>query len=219
MPLNEIKRNIEDSAKKEAKSIRESAEKERDAVLEAAMEQVRAIRKAANDAISDELLRLQKEYGASADLESKNIMLAARQVALDAELNSVRNALIKRIRAHPGYAKIFKNAVKGAVSLYPDKNFTVVTAKADTKLVDQKGVRVEAGDVKAGLVIYSNDKAVKIDATVDKLVDSRMDEIRSIMLEHMPLPEARGAHVESKPHKAKEKSAKRSKAKRVKRKR
>ncbi|MDE1868854.1 MAG: hypothetical protein KGH60_02715 [Candidatus Micrarchaeota archaeon] len=219
MPLNEIKRNIEDSAKKEAKSVRDSAEKERDSILEAAMEQVKEIRKAANDAISGELERLEREYKASAEFEERNIMLAARQAALEAELNSVRNALVKRIKSHPSYPKLFKNAIKSAIALYPDKEFTIVTAKSDTKLVDQKGVRVESGNVNGGLVIYSNDKSVRIDATVDKLVDSKMDEIRSMMLEHMPIPEAKmhqteHKHIEKKSVKKPAKKAPQKKRKR-----
>lgn len=196
MPLNEIKRNIEDSAKKEARSIQASTERERDSILEAAMEHVRTIRKAANDAISSELERLEKEYRAGAEFEEKNIMLAARQAALEAELNSVRNALLKRIKSHTSYQKLFRSAVKSAVALYPDKDFTVVTAKSDTKLVDQKGVRVESGGVNGGLIIYSDDKSVRIDATIGKLIDSRIDEIKSVMLEHMPLPEAKAHHAE-----------------------
>jgi vacuolar-type H+-ATPase subunit E/Vma4 len=221
MPLTEIRKKIEEESKKSTKSIEQETQKERDAILSDAKEKVKEIMKNADQETSQELNRLMMEQSASTDLLAREVELTARESALDDEINEVRAELIKAIRANTNlYKKIFSNAIKSIESIGPARQFTIITNKKDSALVGKTDARVEYQNISSGLIIQSQDKNISIDATLENLVDSKREEIKSVLLDSMfkPRSESKKASV-PKIQKQTKKSAKPAKVKKVKKKR
>ncbi|HVC58378.1 MAG TPA: V-type ATP synthase subunit E [Candidatus Acidoferrales bacterium] len=179
MPLEDIKRDIEENARKEARRIHEESRKECELVLSDAKAKVSAIIDESQRSMKAELELLNREYASSIELGRKSAVLSAMEEALEAEMRSMRRELAKKARASPAYEKLFKDAMKAGRQMAGGDDFIVATSKKDVPLLGKTSAKVEARDMEGGLMVYSRDRSMSIDATLDKLIESKQEEIRN----------------------------------------
>ncbi len=185
MPLTEIKKDIMHEADKEARSIHDSALREREHIVKEANDHARDIRANYEKDIADELKRLEDEHNANLDLQLKRIFLDAREEALKKEINGVAKEVAKAISANRQlYRSLFTNAIKEALTFAHARDLTLIVNRRDADLVRGIGAHVEYENIK-GLMIMSQGKEIKIDATLDTVIESRTAEIKSAILESM----------------------------------
>lgn len=186
MPLNEIKKEIEQESKKQTKSIHDEAQKEKERILDDAEQRAKQITKTNEDETKQELDRLALENSASAELAAREIELVARESALDSEIGSTINELMKAIKNSKGlYKKIFSDAIKTASEVAPMREFRIIVNKHDSDLVGKTDAHMEYQNLTGGLIIESLDKSIRVDATLESIVDSKRNEIKSAILERM----------------------------------
>jgi len=179
MPLEDIKRDIEDNARKEARRVHEESRKECELVLSDAKARVGAILDESQRSMKAELELLNKEYDSSIELGRKSAILSAMEEALETEMRSMRKELAKKARASPAYEKLFKDAMKAGRQMAGGDEFIVATSKRDIPRLGKTSAKVEAREMEGGLMIYSRDRSMSIDATLGKLIDSKQEEIRN----------------------------------------
>jgi vacuolar-type H+-ATPase subunit E/Vma4 len=185
MALGDIKHDIEEQAKKEAGRIRESASSEAETIIGDARARAKGVLQGIEKQIEEELKRLRDESEASTELAAKNITLTAREEALDDESSKIRRLLAKDARASPAYGRIFKNAVKQSQEIALQSELVVTIDKSDRPRLGNTESRIETKDVGGGLVIRSKSGDIEIDATLNRLIASKSDEIRSALLAGM----------------------------------
>jgi len=179
MPLEDIKRDIEENARKEARRVHEESRKECEMVLSDAKARVSAILDESQRGMKAELELLNREYDSSIELGRKSAILSAMEEALETEMRSMRKELAKKARASPAYEKLFKGAMKAGRQMAGGDEFIVATSKKDVPLLGKTSAKVEAREMEGGLMIYSRDRSMSIDATLGKLIDSKQEEIRN----------------------------------------
>lgn len=186
MPLTEIRKRIEEESKKQIKALQEQTLKEKEEILAAAKERAKQILKSSDEEISSEIDRLTLEQSASTEILAREIELQARESALQAEIGASKEELLKALMEDKRlYKGIFTSAVKEAAALGPIREFTIITNKKDAELLGKNGATVQYQNLRGGLIIQSHDKNIRIDATIDNMVDSRTEDIRSTLLENM----------------------------------
>lgn len=182
MALDEIKRNIEEQAKREADAIRKAAAEERDSIVREAEARLKELNQKLSAGINEELKRLREENESGIELSMKDIPLAAREEALSEEIPKVRKLLLKQLRASKHYEKLFNAAVKQAESFAPVSELVVEVDRLDKRLVEELGAKVVFKDMDGGLVVRSKNGDVGIDATLGGIIDSRMEEVKNAVL-------------------------------------
>jgi len=185
MALGDIKHDIEEQAKKEAGVIRSSASSEAEAIIDDARARAKGVLQSAERQIEEELKRLRDESEASTELAAKNITLTAREEALADEASRIRRLLAKDVRANSSYGKIFRNAAKQAQEIAPQSELVITVDKADRAKLGNTASTIETKDVGGGLIIRSKNGDMEIDATLERLIASKSDEIRGTLLSEM----------------------------------
>ena len=213
MALSDIKRNIEEQAKREASGIRESASEETKAIIEDARSRAKCMLQGAEKQTEEELKRLREESEASTELLVKNIVLSARDEALSDEVSKAKRLLAKSVRASQSYAKILKSAVKQAQEVAPQDELVITVSKEDRQKLADTESRIEVKETGGGIIIRSKNGSIEIDATVGKLIESKLETIRNALMaelfgEKHPQHAAAPAKARSAPKPAAKKAAK-----------
>ena len=185
MALGDIKHNIEEQAKREAVGIREAASKEADAIIGGSKERAKGILQGVEKQIEEELKRMRDESEASAELAAKNVTLTAREGVLSDEAAKMRRLLVKDIRASKAYLKVFKDAMRQARDIAPAEELVITVDKSDRAKLGETASKVETKGMDGGLVISSRSGDIEINATVDRLIDSKSDAIRNALLDEL----------------------------------
>lgn len=185
MSLNKIKEKIEADAKADAARIRASSKKESDRIIAEAERKARAIREKADEDIELELKRIREEYQTSVALAIKDMELAAREHALSSSIDDVKAGVASKAKASKHYSALFDQAMRHARKVMPSGDLTIVTNKADSNRISASGTKHEVRDMSGGVVISSHDGTLKVNASLDKLVELNAPLIRDSMLRHM----------------------------------
>lgn len=186
MPLTEIKRRIEEESKAQIKAIHDGAQKEKDNIINEAKEKAKDIVKGGEDETSRVLNWLKLEQSASSELSVREIELTAREEAMMHEIARTRAELMKRIKGNKAlYRKLFSDAIKSASEIAPIREFSIITNRNDKELVGKTDARIEYQSLGGGLIIQSLDKSVRIDATLENMIDSNEESIKSMLLNAM----------------------------------
>ncbi|MGI0100902.1 MAG: V-type ATP synthase subunit E [Candidatus Micrarchaeaceae archaeon] len=186
MSLTEIRAEIERDAKQQADSIIAEGRKEAELIIREATAKASEISKRQEEDTRQELAMLLLERSASAELAAREIELAARELALESEAGSIRKELALSIKADKAsYKRIFSNAIKAATDVAPEHELTISASRSDAELLKDIGARIEYKDMPGGLVIQSVNRDLKIDATVEGIIERNMDYIRAALLRSM----------------------------------
>ncbi|MDE1832914.1 MAG: V-type ATP synthase subunit E [Candidatus Micrarchaeota archaeon] len=201
MPLEEIKHEIEQDARKEARRIAEESRKECDQIASEARARARAITDQSEASIKAELDLLNREYDSSTELGRKSAILSAMEEALEAEMRSIRKELVRRARSSPAYPTMFKDAMRAARQMSSEGNYVIQVAKKDVPLLGKTDGKIETREMDGGLMIYSPDRSMSIDATLDKLIDSSEERIRGVINSRLFAQVKRAKKAATKPRK------------------
>ena len=183
MPLDEIKRNIEANARSEAESIRSSAMSESRKILDDAAESAKKLEKEYESETAKETERMRQMKVAEAEREARIRMLEATDAAVRRESKDIRSELSERLRKSDRYGMLFKEAMKKAQEVAPASELVVQMNKNDEHFIKGSGmqVQIEYANI-LGLIIRSKDGSMKINATLDRLVDSSMEDVMKVIM-------------------------------------
>jgi vacuolar-type H+-ATPase subunit E/Vma4 len=186
VPLTEIIGEIEEQTRQRLKAASAESQKESTGILQAAKAEAESIKASSDKELQEESNRLKMEHSASTGLLQREVELTAREEALDREMSELRKDLIKEIKSDPSlYKKIFTNAIRYASEIAPVRDFTIIVNKKDAELVKKTDAQIEYNDISGGLIIMIKSKGVRIDATLENIVESKAEEIKSMLLGYM----------------------------------
>ncbi len=181
MPLEAIRKRIEQEAAAEKSRIESEAKKAADAVIaQAKADAEAALRRARADALANAEAR-KRDFTTSMEIEANGIVSAAMEEHIDSVMKAfsgrVRKALQKRER------DIIKRAIEGFTATVPREK---ACARLDGRYSDlAKGFgRVEKANIK-GVVLSSLDGTIRADATIDGLLAANAESIRRILSKGM----------------------------------
>jgi vacuolar-type H+-ATPase subunit E/Vma4 len=181
MPLDEIKRGIEASARSEAESIRDSAVSESKKILDDASASAKGIEDACEKEAASEIARLRREQAAELERAARVSMLEAIDTSIRREYKGMQGKLADSLRKSEHYGRLFKEALKKAQDVAPASDLVVQVNKKDEHFVKGTGAQIEHANI-SGLVIYTKDRSVKIDATLGRLIDSSVEDAMTIIM-------------------------------------
>jgi vacuolar-type H+-ATPase subunit E/Vma4 len=203
MSLTEIRKRIDDESKKQVKGILDEAEAEKEKILSGAKDKAKNIAKSSQEETDRLISGLKLEQSASTELSAREIELVAREDAMKHEINRIKADIIKKIRGNNAlYKKLFSNAIKSASQIAPIREFSIITNKSDVELIGKTDARIEYQNIDGGLILQSLDKSVRIDATLDSIVDAQEEEIKSMLLSAM-FKSIPASSIDAKPQKQK----------------
>lgn len=179
MSLEALQKEIEKKGKDEARNLENLARNEASQIMAEAKKHVKQANSETNEAIRQEIKRLQKEYAANSELARNTLLVGARDALVDEIFARIKNSLAEDIREKQ--KKIFDNAAKIAKDLGPIDKMKYIINKKDAEFVKSWKGKVEFGDLIGGVIIYSEDAKVKIDASIDTMLDNNTENIKNII--------------------------------------
>ena len=179
MSLEALQKEIEKKGRDEAKSVENMAHKEASLIFDEAKKHAKSIDAQVKEAIKQEVSRLQNEYAANSDLARNTILVSARDAVVDEVFEKVRKDVAQDLRERQ--RKIFENAAKMAKQIGPIEKMRYVINKKDSDFVKGWKGNVEFRDMVGGVIIYSEDSKVKIDASIDTMIENNADMIKTII--------------------------------------
>ncbi len=195
MSLEALQKEIEKKGKDEARNLESLARNEASLVIDEAKKHAKRIDSETREAIKQEVKRLQNEYAANSELARNTIVVGARDAVVDEVFERMRKNLADDLREKQ--KKIFDNAAKIAKDLGPIEKMRYVINKKDAELVKSWKGKVEFGNLIGGVVIYSEDAKVKIDASIDTMLDNNAQNIKSIISDSIYHVRKSGGNVKS----------------------
>ncbi len=200
MSLEALQKEIEKKGKDEARNLESLARNEASLVIDEAKKHAKKVDSETREAIKQEVKRLQNEYAANSELARNTILVGAKDAVVDEIFARIRKSLADDLRERQ--KKIFDNAAKIAKDLGPIEKMRYVINKKDAELVKSWKGKVEFGNLIGGVVIYSEDAKVKIDASIDTMLDNNAQNIKSIISDSIYHVRKSGGNTKSAAHKA-----------------
>lgn len=176
--LNEIKGTILKDARKEGESALHKAEHEFEAEFSKVKGDGEAKIKGAELEAKKVVDTERRERMSGAKLEAKRILAEAKEDAVNAALDS----LIDELKSYSGtkaYADKMKSLVSAAVEEVGGKA-TVYVKKGEKKIFSSiAGADIREGaDIIGGAIVESKDGRLKIDLSMEEMLNSRKDSVR-----------------------------------------
>jgi vacuolar-type H+-ATPase subunit E/Vma4 len=200
MPLDELKKSIDAGAKGEAESIKNAATAEVKKILDDASETAKGIAKSYESETAGEIVKMRQEMSAEIERAVQVVMLEATDELIKRESRSIRSELENRLKRSAHYGVLFKKALARAQEFAPLKDLIVQVSKNDEHFVKGSGVQIEHADIN-GLTLRSRDGSMRVDATLDKLIDSYTEDVtKSVMAEIRRGRQPRSESAAGKPH-------------------
>ena len=179
MGIEKLKVSLLAEAREEAQQIVQTAQSHIDGMVKEERAKNAAMKTRAEKEVEKTLEDQRNERIAWARLEAKRINAEAREDALNNVLEEFFDSLAKS-RKSQEYRKFLKKAVPAAAADLGGK-VTIHVVKGDRasipKIKDAKVV--EDLDGLGGALVESEDGRIRVDLTLETLVDTRRDEIRS----------------------------------------
>lgn len=186
MTMNKLISSLVSNAEKEAEEIVKSAESDVDRLV--AMERAkRAIFLKAAEEECERLLQDQKrERVAWARLEGRRILSEAKEDAIKGVLEEM-HGMLSQLKKSADYATFMKNAViQAADELGNGDDLVLHLTKGDRKFVTKfKGRVVEDLDSAGGLIVEKDDGMVRVDLTLESILENKKDDIRKRIYEKL----------------------------------
>lgn len=186
MDMERLKGTLLSDADAQAEKIVHQAKVEAQAMLEAERAKLSVLKVEAEKEVEQRMTSLKNERLAWARLESKRLLAAAREDAIKSALDEFYDVMIK-MRKSADYKKFMENSVSSAVAeLGSDAIVHVI--KGEKELVPRmKGIKV-AEDLESelgGAIIESTDGRVRINMSMETIIESKKDELRAKINEKM----------------------------------
>ncbi len=166
MALTELKESIEGASHTDLRRIRKEAEDEAERILGEAKAEVDAIIKNAKDAAAKESELLRLRLDAELELESRNMLLEAQAYAVEHELRRIRPVVEHELAKHA--SDIAGAAIKQFRGIAGD-DILADSGKGPLPLRDPKR------QFGSGVVLYSKDRRIRLDASMKGILDDSRD--------------------------------------------
>lgn len=178
MGIEKLRHSLLSEAKEEADEIIQSAEAQAGRMLQEEEAKREAMKASAEQEVEDMLDGQRNERIAWARLEAKRIGAEAREDAINSVMDSFFDTLAKA-RGSAEYKKFLKGAIAEAASDLGGK-VVIHVVKGEKALSPKiKGAKiVDDLDALGGAVVETSDGRIRVDLTMETLVDTRRDEIR-----------------------------------------
>jgi vacuolar-type H+-ATPase subunit E/Vma4 len=178
MSLESITRKILEDAGARAAAIDKEAREAEDETLRAARERARAAIDRARSESSAEAQRIAAEARAGAEIEASTALLRAKGEATERGVADVM-VLARRSLLRSKMPAILESSIRYFKRLSGDSP-VIATDRRNAALVKGKAYKVEPGDAD-GFVLYSSDRSLSLDATVDSMVSREADAARGLV--------------------------------------
>ncbi|MDE1825252.1 MAG: hypothetical protein KGH77_03250 [Candidatus Micrarchaeota archaeon] len=218
MSLHEIKERILKEAQLSADSTSEEGKNESSRILSEARERSKRIRDEAAKELALKIELMRREHGAGVEIERNNAMLLAREQVIDANLGSVRRAISTSI-IRKGYDKVLRKALAAAKEISNGNDLFIVANKSLKPALEKMGYSVQLSSIE-GVVIQSRNGSIKMDASVDTLLNNNMEMIKSAIAREVfggkvpkPAKQERKKPRAAKPKRAKKATGKKKRGK------
>jgi vacuolar-type H+-ATPase subunit E/Vma4 len=220
MPLEALEQEILANARSESSAIMQDAKKKSDAILRDAELKRRGEAARAEFEVNAEIERVETEHRSGDAMRKDAIISKAAESVVERIMPAVRKAVLPMLRAESG--KIFANAIKFASSIDVQENLVIEVNPEDARLLKGVKSKAEYRKMDGGIVIYSSDRKIRLDATVSNLFDRSAEDVKGIIKEelfgitHKEPKKARklGAHAPNPKRKPKQKRGKKTTGKR-----
>jgi len=178
MGIQELRKEIEADARKEASRIKEEAEKEAWRIVEKAEE---ARKKMLEDArLEGEAVAKEEERRiSSANLRAKHAVAEAREAAVAGVIDETAAGL-KRFAGTKEYARVFHELAEAAVTELgmPREKIFIECRKEDEALAKKLGLPVKTAPCSGGVAAVSADGRIRATNTFEVLLESKRDELK-----------------------------------------
>jgi len=170
MALDNVMKEIQASADRQAGDIESQAEAEVRAILAEADALISNMKEKEDKRLKEEVERLKRQELSSAELESKKIVLSKKKEILAKAFESV----LTDLESAPRDVKLgqYKKMVKSAKSII-DKPKAVMSSKDDftASELGVKSVKKDAR-IRAGLILQSEDDTVEVDMQYETILQT-----------------------------------------------
>ncbi len=183
MPLDAIKKSILADAEKRAEALNSEANAEASRILAEARESADASLRQAKEEAAKEAKRIRDENAAGLESERNAMIMGAKSHVIEHALKDVRSEAVRNLEKQ-NLEEILKKGIKHFSALTGNGGIIVKTSKKNAQFVDTKKYEVEFGDIE-GFMLYTPDRKVALNATVDSIVDREMDTIRRIVADEI----------------------------------
>ena len=178
MSLDSITRKIIEDARTRAAAIDAEAASHEKSVLAAARERVHEISKSAGRSAEEEAARIIAEAKAGAEIEANSMLLEARGAAVEHAMPGLL-ALVRRELLKSRLKAILDSGIRQFKAL-SEGEMVIATYGKGAQLIKGKQYKTEKGSAE-GFMLYSADRKVALDATIDGVVRHRSDYARSVL--------------------------------------
>ncbi|MGC8651812.1 MAG: V-type ATP synthase subunit E [Candidatus Micrarchaeia archaeon] len=184
MPLEKVREEILAKANAAARKAISEAEAQAAQVVANAQAEAKQIEEDAKASLDAEIKALEASIGAEAEMFESGAILEARQHVADKLLARLMPKIRKSIKKE-GYVKMISSAVSLAKKSMPGESISILASRSDAPLLKKLGIDANFGDVKNGIIIYSSDGKVKIDATIDSQITGAIESIKSAIMSEL----------------------------------
>lgn len=181
--MESLLKKIKLDADQKTDAVRKASIEEERRILEEAETEAQAEAKRAIEAARKRAELESARIASSASLEAKKSLAACRDAILEKWIADAAGKL-DELRSEKQYSKSLAALVNRAVSEIPSQSIAIEAAKGDEKEIraiagKRKNVSVKAApSVKAGAIVRAGDGSIEIDATFERLLETRKPAIK-----------------------------------------
>ncbi len=179
MGIEKLTSSLLTEANSQASELVKSAEWHVEQMISEERAKDKNLMKDAEAEISDILKSQRNERIAWARLEVKRILAEAREDAINNTLEDFFSQL-KSARSSKEYKQFLKTSIRGAVNDLGGQKLIVHVVKGDAKLVEKIPNARIIEDLQGfgGVIVETTDGKMRVNMTLETLVESRKDELR-----------------------------------------
>jgi vacuolar-type H+-ATPase subunit E/Vma4 len=182
MSLEAIRKSILGEAESKAKAEQSEADAQAAAIIKDAEDRAKGILKQAEEEARHEEGRMRLEASSGLETERNSMVIEAKSKVIESILDQVRKEVARRVREE-GMEKVLKSGLKQFAEVYQGSDFVIRTSKRNAAMV--KGKHTIEVDNVDGFIISTPDRKIALNATVDAIVESSIDEIRKMVADEV----------------------------------
>ena len=187
MGIERLTSSLLKEADEEAARLVEAAEGHVRKMKEDERAKIASLKKKAEKEAEKLLAEQRNERLAWARLEAKRVVSEAREDAINSAIDDIFSSL-KELKKSREYKNFMSKSISAAVKELGGTRLTVHVGKGDKKLLPKlpKTCRVATDlDALGGAVIETSDGKMKIDLTLETLIELRRDELRKMISDEL----------------------------------
>jgi vacuolar-type H+-ATPase subunit E/Vma4 len=181
MPLDRLEKRILADASSRAEAIRADAKKQAEKIIDEAEAQAKEMEADAEKRARDEAARHEAELMEGLELQARNMLLEARNRAMERALARLKRLVARRIKKK-GYERLISMAIEEAEKVAPQEGLTLVIGKNEARMVRNFAGRIKYGKADDGFELRNRDGSVRLAVTIDDLFEKNRQDIETLLL-------------------------------------